>query len=135
MKYIVLVCADCNDADYAYRAEVVSEEGLSEVKEMLKSIKKLREVYKETHERVDLSHSDNLPYFLDVYESLCNYEDEQGEYEDEWIEKISREDIDKFFAFCCHFLPHGISDLDSMPHTIEAVTAYSLESDSPIALL
>ena len=134
MNYIVLVCADCNDADYAYRAEVVSEEGLSEIKEMLKSIKRLREVYKETHKKVDLSYSDNLPYFLDVYEDLCDYEDEEG-YEDEWIEKISREDIDKFFAFCHHFLPHGTNDLNSIPHSIEAVTAYSLESDIPITLL
>ena len=134
MNYIVLVCADCNDADYAYRAEVVSEEDLSEVKEMLESIKRLRAIYKETHQGVDLSDDDDLPYFLDVYENLCDYEDEE-EYEDEWIEKVSREDIDKFFAFRCHFLPHGTSDLDSIPHTIESVTAYRLESDRPITLL
>ena len=136
--YIVLVCADCNDGDYAYRAEVISEERLSDVKEMLKSIEQLRKTYEEFYSKYNVYRRDYFPSFSNISEALEDYEYEtgiRGEVEDEWIEKVSREDIDNFFSFCDYFLPHGTSDLDYMPHSLENVTAYSLENDVPITLL
>ena len=130
MNYLLEVCGDCNDADYAYGISVISEEELLRVKEMLKSITKVKIVYKKYHPEAYTSWRDGLPYYSEVLESLPNPD---MEYE-EWLKEVDESDISNFLEFQDTYIPYGTSDLDYV-HTIESVKAYKLAEDKPINLL
>lgn len=102
MKYLLEVCGDCNDADYAYGTSVISEEELLRVKEMLKSITKIRTIYKEYHTEAYISWRDKLPYYSAVLESLPNPDmDDEEDLEDikEWLKEVDEHDIANFLEF------------------------------------
>lgn len=138
MNYLLEVCGDCNDADYAYGISVISEEELLRVKEMLKSITKVRTIYKKYHPEVYTSGRDGLPYYSKVLESLPNpdmeYDEEDTEEVKEWLKEADESDISNFLEFQDTYIPYGTSDLDYV-HTIESVKAYKLAEDKPINLL
>lgn len=141
MKYLLEVCGDCNDADYAYSTQVISEEELLRVKEMLESITKVRSAYKKYHPKEYTSWRDNLPYYGNVLESLPepdmeyeNISEEEIEEIDEWLKEVDQSDISNFLEFQETYVPYGTSDNDYV-HTIESVKAYKLAEDEPINLL
>ena len=121
-KYLLDVCGDINDADYVHNISVIDEKELNHVKEMLVSIRKARETYKELCLNTDLDHYDKLPYFGKVWSNL---EDLTGH--------ISKNDIINFEEFYDNYCPNCIVD-DSI-HSITYVHAYELVNDKHISLL
>lgn len=142
MSYLLIVCGDCNDADYAYKHSVISEQELLRVKEMLESIKRVREVYGEYHPEVYKSWHDKLPYFGEVYDAIPDRikysydgdeDSEDDEDGDEWLQKVNDSDLSNLIEFYENYIPYGTSDNDYV-HTIVSVEAYKLEENSPIML-
>lgn len=139
MSYLLIVCGDCNDADYAYTQSVISEQELLRVKEMLESIKRVRESYGEYYPGAYKSRHDKLPYFGEVYDAIPDRikyagDDEDDEDVDEWLQNVSDSDLSNLIEFYENYIPYGTSDNDYV-HTIVSVKAYKLEEDSPISLL
>lgn len=119
MKYLLDVCGDINDGDYVHNISVIDEKELIHVKEMLVSIRKAREAYKEYDPDADLDYYDKLPYFDKVWDNLENL-----------TGHISKNDIINFEEFCDTYCPNYIVD-DSI-HSITYVRAYELANDKPI---
>lgn len=141
MNYLLEVCGDCNDADYAYSTCVITEKELSTIKEMLRAIKTVREIYKKYNPEAYCSWRDNLPYFGDVLEAICDLhynkgiEDVDFDNAPEGARECEFGDLVWYEAFSEEYLPHGTSDLDHTPHTIIEVNVYKLASKTPISLL
>lgn len=134
MNYLLEVCGDCNDADYAYGTSVISEEELLRVKEMLKSITKIRAVYKKYHPKAYTSWRDGLPYYRKVLESLPDFDTGDIEDDEEWLKEVDELDISNFLEFQDTYVPYGTSDNDYV-HSIDSVKVYKLKEDNPINLL
>lgn len=139
MNYLLEVCGDCNDADYAYRTQVISEQELSRVRDMLKSIRKVREVHTKFHPNSSKDYWDKLSYYSkvinDVYEEAEYDENWAFKYEGEgWLSEVDNSDITNFIEFHETYIPYGTSDLDDV-HTLNSVKAYKLCDSSPICLL
>lgn len=141
-KYLVIIKGDVNDGDYAYSVNVASAEEVEHIKELVESIRKIKEVYKKHHFKSNVSWRDNLPYLDEVWESLPEcikypWEDEEDyKYEDEyeWLEGIEEKDLENFREFMDDYLPYGTSDYDSV-HTIVDILVYELASETPTKLI
>ena len=121
-KYLLDVCGDINDGDYVHNISVIDEKELNCVEEMLISIKKAREAYKEYNPNAYLDYCDKLPYFGETWDNLENLS-----------EIISKKDIINFEAFYHSYCPNCIVD-DSV-HSINYIRIYELANDKYISLL
>lgn len=141
-QYLLIITGDCNDADYAHSIEVVNESDLLEIKGMLKSIRRVREVYGKYNPRAYKDHIDKLPYYGEVYDAIpdsikYNYDEEDEDYdenESEWLKEAGKENLENWMSFHENYIPYGTSDSDYV-HTLVSVEAYELANDKPISIL